>query len=343
MIQGKRRRFLLFTVCIGLVFMTAAANVSARPVLLKVGSVTPKGSPWDNALRQLAADWNEITDGQVQMRIFSGGVAGEEADVIRKMRFNSLQGAVLTTYGLNQIYQDTFALSLPFLMTSDEEFEYVFNQIEEYLRENIESQGFKVITWTNVGWVYIFAKEKVASPSDLRRINLATTDSDKAIAQALKASNFNAIPVGLSEVLTGLNSGMIDACYTVKMGAAAYQWFGIANHMTDLPMAPVLAAIVVSDRAWRGVPDRYKEEMLEAADDVSRTLATETAKLEKEAMDIMLENGLIVHDVPPETEKQWRTEFEKAVDMIKGQTFSEEVYNRIRKHIDDYRSRYGKN
>ena len=149
-----------------------------------------------------------------------------------------------------------------------------------------------------MGWVYIFAKEKVVAPSDLRQLKLATTDSDKAIAQALKASNFNAIPIGLSEVLTGLNSGMIDACYTVKMGAAAYQWFGIANHMTNLPMAPVLAAIVVSDRAWKRVPEQYKEEMLEAADGVADTLAKETAELEEEAMEIMLENGLIVHDIP---------------------------------------------
>ena len=331
MVKGTKRRFLLFMVCVIFITALSAATVSARPSLLKIGSVTPKGSPWDNALRQLAADWNEITNGQVQMRIFSGGVAGEEADVIRKMRFNSLQGAVLTTYGLNQIYPDTFALSLPFLLASDKEFSYVFTQIEDYLRENIEKQGFKLITWTNVGWVYIFAKEKVVAPSDLRQLKLATTDSDKAIAQALKASNFNAIPIGLSEVLTGLNSGMIDACYTVKMGAAAYQWFGIANHMTNLPMAPVLAAIVVSDRAWKRVPEQYKEEMLEAADGVADTLAKETAELEEEAMEIMLENGLIVHDIPPATEKKWRSEFEDAVNMIKGETFSEEVYSRIRK------------
>lgn len=343
MVKGSKRKVIPLFVCTVLLLFFSIISVSARPTLLKIGSVTPKGSPWDNALRQLAADWNDITNGQVQMRIFSGGVAGEEADVIRKMRFNSLQGAVLTTYGLNQIYPDTFALSLPFLLASDDEFDYVFNKIEGYLRKNIEEQGFKVVTWTNVGWVYIFAKEKVVSPEDLRRLKLATTDSDKAIAQALKANNFNAIPVGLNEVLTGLNSGMLDACYSVKMGAAAYQWFGIANHMTNLPMAPVLAAIVVSDRAWRRIPDQYKEDMLDAAEDVSRTLAKETAGLEREAMKVMLDNGLIVHDVPRNLEAQWRSEFEGAVDMIKGETFSEEVYDLIKGYIDEYRDSYGTN
>lgn len=341
MVRQRKRGHLPVILMSIVMLIISVAGVSARPTLLKIGSVTPKGSPWDNALRQLAVDWNNITDGQVQMRIFSGGVAGEEADVLRKIRFNSLQGAVLTTYGLNQIYPDTFALSLPFLLSSDDEFDYVFNKVEDYLRENIEKQGFKVITWTSVGWVYIFAKEPVVAPEDLRRLKLATTDSDKAIAQALKANNFNAIPVGLSEVLTGLNSGMIDACYTVKMGAAAYQWFGVANHMTDLPMAPVMAAIVVSDRAWERIPDMYKEDMLDAADKVARTLARETAELEREAMEIMLDNGLVVHDVPSATEQRWRGEFEDTVEMIKGETFSAEIYEMIRTNIDEYRSRYG--
>ena len=253
------------------------------------------------------------------------------------------RGQSLLHTALNQIYPDTFALSLPFLLASDEEFDYVFNQIEDYLQKNIEDQGYKIVTWTNVGWVYIFAKEKVVSPSDLRQLNLATTDSDKAIAQALKASNFNAIPVGLSEVLTGLNSGMIDACYTVKNGRRRVS---VVRYSKSHDQAPHGAGNGGDCRVRQGMeqgPRPYKAEMLEAADDVSRTLARETAELEREAMRVMLDNGLIVHDVPPATEEKWRSEFEDTVDMIKGETFSVEVYNRIRKHIDEYRSRYGKN
>ena len=80
--------------------LAGIASVSARPIVLKIGSPTPKGSPWDNAIRSLAMEWSDITDGQVQMKIYSGGVAGDEADMIRKMNFNSLQGGVFTSLGL---------------------------------------------------------------------------------------------------------------------------------------------------------------------------------------------------------------------------------------------------
>jgi TRAP-type C4-dicarboxylate transport system substrate-binding protein len=336
----KFRRFVAFfvlLVCLG------ALPAVARPIVLKIGSPTPKGSPWDNALKELAAEWREITGGQVQMRIFSGGVAGEEADVIRKMRFNSLQGAVLTALGINQIYPDAFVLSLPFLMHSDQEFEYVLDRIEGRLKENIEEQGFKVVGWTSVGWIYFFSTEKVIYPDDLRRLKLATSDSDKAIAQAMKALDFNAIPVGLNELLTGLNSGMIDACYTVRLGAAAYQWFGIANHMMDLPISPVLAGIVVSERAWRQIPDEYKNEMIRAAERVAADLAGETEQLEQDAMQIMLDNGLIVHDIPSDAVEEWREDFARGIEMIKGDTFSEDIYNVVSEHLEEYRRDHGTN
>jgi TRAP-type C4-dicarboxylate transport system substrate-binding protein len=336
----KFRRFVAFfvlLVCLG------ALPAVARPIVLKIGSPTPKGSPWDNALKELAAEWREITGGQVQMRIFSGGVAGEEADVIRKMRFNSLQGAVLTALGINQIYPDAFVLSLPFLMHSDQEFEYVLDRIEGRLKENIEEQGFKVVGWTSVGWIYFFSTEKVIYPDDLRRLKLATSDSDKAIAQAMKALDFNAIPVGLNELLTGLNSGMIDACYTVRLGAAAYQWFGIANHMMDLPISPVLAGIVVSERAWRQIPDEYKDEMIRAAERVAADLAGETEQLEQDAMQIMLDNGLIVHDIPSDAVEEWREDFARGIEMIKGDTFSEDIYNVVSEHLEEYRRDHGTN
>ena len=102
-------------------------------------------------------------------------------------------------------------------------------------------------------------------------------------------------------------------------------------------MAPVIAGIVISKRAWDKVPDRYKEEMIEAAEEVARNLARETEALERQAMDVMLDNGLIVHDVPGSAASQWRDEFVEGLDMIKGDAFSVEIYERVRELLNQYR------
>ena len=104
------------------VFMFCAAFAFSRPVTLKIGSAAPTGSPWDITLSKIAAEWKELTNGEVILKIYPGGVAGTEQDMIRRMRLNSLQGATLTSMGLNMIATDTLAVSLPFLIRDDDEF-----------------------------------------------------------------------------------------------------------------------------------------------------------------------------------------------------------------------------
>ena len=55
-----------------------------------LGSPFPEGTEWDNTLKRLAAEWSDITGGQVRMRIYPGGVAGDDGNMVRKMRFNQL-------------------------------------------------------------------------------------------------------------------------------------------------------------------------------------------------------------------------------------------------------------
>ncbi len=333
----KNKSIIVSILIVGVLVFSAGA-VSARPIVLKIGSPTPKGSPWDNAIREMAAEWADITEGQVRMKIYSGGIAGNEADIIRKMKFNSLQGGVFTSLGLNQMYPDVIALNSPFLMESEGEFHYVFKNVEEDLKKDIEDQGFKIVTWTEVGWLNIFARSKVVTIDDLRKMKLATTDSDAGIVQAFKALNINAVPLGYQEIMTSLSSGLVDACYNSRVGAAAYQWFGVANHMVDLPMAPLLAGIVISKRAWDAIPDRYKDDMIQAAEGVSRKLESETETLEAQAMRVMLDNGLQVHDVPPSAEAEWRREFREGLDFVAGDSYSVDFFDKIIRLIEAYRN-----
>ncbi len=306
-----------------------------------MGSSAPTGSPWDITLKKIAAEWKAATGGQVQMKIYPGGIAGNEPDMIRKMRFNSLQGATLTSIGLNLIATDVMSLSIPFLIRNDGEFKYVLSKVEPYLLEKMEKDGFQLITWTMAGWVYFFSKEGVTTPRELKKLKLAAGESNPANEQAWKALGFDVIQVPLHEVLPALNSGMIEACYIVPLAAAAYQWFGIADNMMDLPISPVLGSIVVSQRVWNRVPDRYKGELLRIADDAAEELYIKTQKLEQEAIAVMLDNGLTINPVSDAEKQMWWDEFQKGFGLVVGKSFSKEIYDAILKYLEEYRNTYG--
>jgi TRAP-type C4-dicarboxylate transport system substrate-binding protein len=138
--------------------------------------------------------------------------------------------------------------------------------------------------------------------------------------------------------MVALQSGMVDAAYGSPLLAAGYQWFGPANHMSSLRVAPVLGAIVVSDRVWQQVPAGFRAQMLESVAKAQRKLYEDTARLEAEALRVMQEHGLIVDKLAPQDEKLWRAEMDRGFEMIVGKAFSRAIYEKISALLKDYRA-----
>ena len=316
-------------IAIAILLLLCSGAVSARPIIIKLGSPTPEGSPWHDALQELAAEWKQISGGQVQVRIFPNGIAGDERNMIRKMRINTIQAAVISGAGLNDIAADSIVLSLPLLFQSDRELAYVFSKLKPDLESDLEKAGFKMIAWTKAGWLYFFSRHPVIYPADLKKQKLAASDVDVSMAPALKNLGFSTVTLTLNEIMAGLTSGMVDACYTVPLGAIAYQWFGIAKNMCKLPMAPVLGGIIVSERIWRRIPESIKPELLASARRVGRKLEDQNGRMEREMMEIMREHGLKEHPVPSAAEKEWRELFSRGIASLVGEQFSAEAYNRV--------------
>lgn len=331
-------RITKYLLVIVLLLLVGTVLLVAKPIEIKIGSPAPKGSPWDDALKKIAAEWKNISGGEINVTIYPGGIAGDEGDMIRKMRTNNLQAGVFTSLGLNQMYQDTLALSVPFLIRNDKEFDYVLDRVGPKLEADIEKAGFKVVAWTNVGWLRFFGKRPIIKPDDLKRQKMASANSDAALAQAFKSLGFNTVPLSNSEVMPALSSGMVEACYAIPLAAAAYQWFGIANNMCDIPFSPVMGAIVLSDRTWNRIPDNIRQDLKDAADRAAVDMYKQTAKLESEAMKIMLANGLVVNKSTESDVNTWRDEFGRGIDMIAGSTFSREIYESITRALQAYRN-----
>lgn len=314
-----------------------AIPLFSRPLTLKIASLTPKGSPWDKALRQIASEWSEASDGEITLKIYPGGIAGDEDDMIRKMRFNQIQGGIFTSQGLNGIDPNTVALSIPFLITSNEEFDYVFEKVSPVLSEGLGAEGFEVIGWTQAGWIHIFSKERVVYPEDLKKLKMAGSDVDPAMFEAWKDLGFTVLPIPLSEIGTALSSGMVEACYNVLLGATAYQLYTVVDYMMDFPISPVIGAFVLSSRTWNRIDDELKPELRRIAQAAADELYKNTNELEKEALEVLKDRGVTVVPIPKDAREEWRTEFERGMEMIMGKSFSEKVYNLIKKHVEEFR------
>ncbi|MCH7630298.1 MAG: TRAP transporter substrate-binding protein DctP [Proteobacteria bacterium] len=308
---------------------------------IKLGTLAPEGSVWHNVLRDMAEDWRELSNGRIQVRIYPGGVAGDDADMVRKVRIGQLQAAALTGEGLSNIAEEISVFQMPMLLRSDAELDFVRDRLAPSLEALLEQKGFKVLYWSEVGWVYLFSNKPVRRPADLKPLKIWVWAGDAAWADALKDAGYRPVPLPATEIHMALQSGLVDAFSTTPVAALSFQWFGQAKNMMAMKWAPLTAAVVISTRAWERIPEDLRPEIMAAAQRAGDKAKIQIRSLEAEAIAAMEGYGLTVNQVTPEMAAEWRAEIEATYPKLLGKSIPEDIYNQVAALLEEYRGAGG--
>jgi TRAP-type transport system periplasmic protein len=319
----------------------ALPAASAPKIVLKIASIAPERSPWGRALEQVAAEWERLSNGAVQVKIFAGSIAGNEMDMIRKIRLGVLQGGVFSNMGLAKIDPSLTVLSIPFLFHSREEFNAVFERIRPTLEKTVEDKGFRVVLWTLAGWINFFTKGPVVDPDDLKKFKMSVTADFPELEQIWKRMGYEVVTGEENTLLIQLQSGAASGAYLPPLFAASGQYFALVPHMFGPSLAPLIGGLLLSDRAWASIPAELQGPFLEAVVGAARGLYDETMVIEADAVKMMKENGLVVHDPPADKLVRWHEAADRAVDKLIGPVFSKELYDRVAGYVQEYRKGRG--
>ena len=322
-----------------LLIIALVLALPAYSLTIKIGSIAPARSPWDKALRELGREWTKISEGKIKLKIYPGGIAGNQEDMIRKMRMGILGGAVLVNRGFTKLYPDVYALNIPFLITSEDELNYVLEKLKPIYEKGIEKKGFKVVIWSMVGWVHFFTKNPVLYPEDMKKHKLSFTTNEPKMEQAWKKSGYHVVPNNLKDLMMALQSGMVNAFYLPPLLAGSGQYFPLAPHMCSQRIAPLVGGIVLTKRTWKKIPEKYKKEMMEASSRTADRLYKKTVELEKEAVKEMIKHGLKIIDLPPDAMEKWRAASDKGMSELIDKAFSQEIYDLLLHHLEEFRKK----
>lgn len=319
-----------------LLLVGVVASLSAQTI--RLGSVAPENSPWGRALNRLAAEWQEISEGRVRVQVFHNGVAGAEDDLIRKMRIGQLQAAALSNIGMTSLSEKILTLSMPLLITSDDEFTYAFDRVKSEIEAEIEDSGFRVMAWSMTGWMRFFSKEEIRLPEQLQQIRMAASPEEMQLVRAYQLMGYQPITITRNERLAALTNGMANAYLTVPLLAAGFQWFALTPYMLDLNIGPAPGAMLISDLAYRRLPSAYRDELIAAAAQLQEDLNREIAELEEEAMDTMTDYGLQIVELNESERQIWDRELRDSYEVTLGTVFDRELYELIQGHLDEFRA-----
>ena len=317
---------------------TAPSAQAAGPTVIKMATLAPEGSSWYKVLQKMGEGWKKATDGAVTLRIYPGGVSGDEDAVIRKMRVGQLQAAAVTGIGLSYLDRSFYALHIPMMYASDEEFDYVRDRLAPAIERKLEEKGMIVLNWGDAGWVHFFAKTPFTRPDEVKAMKLYAGAGDTRLLQLYKETGFNPVPLSTIDILPGLQSGLINAFDTTPLAALAFQWFGLAPHMADLRWAPLTGATVIDKKAWLGIPENLRPKILAAAQEAGMNLRDEIRRLNDDAVKVMVKNGLKVSHVPPDAQAEWRKIVEDVYPQIRGKIIPADMFDAARKYRDEFRA-----
>ena len=290
----NRRSWLLALLAAALLIPIAPRPAAAAAKTIKLATIVPAGSVWDKELKNLAADVQKRTEGRIALRVYPGGVAGDDPDVVRKMRLGQLQAATLTVDGLTELDKGFALFSVPRFFASFEELFHVAHDLQPMLAQRLDKEGFVFLGWGYGGWVYLFSKQPVYTPADVKKLKLFVWAGDNRMVQWWKNNGFHPVPLASTDMMTGLQTGMIEALPAPPLAAVALQWYRQAPNMLELPFGQLIGATVITKKSWEQLTPTDQATLRELAKAMQTRLEQAIPSQDKQAVEEMKRRGLTV-------------------------------------------------
>ena len=320
--------------------VSAQRGSRAQEVIeIRLASPLPRNSDWGRGLDRMASEWARITNNQVKLRIIHDGLEGGEAKMLSSLSANNIQAALFISTGLSEICPAIMTLSVPFLIKNNEELDLVLKDALPVLDNQMSRTNFTVISWSKGGWVNFFSKETVFSPDDLRRQRIATSPELKDINTVFRTMGFQAVETEMGEIGPKLANNVINATYLIPELVAPMGLHRYLSNMLDLPISPIMGAIVMNRVTWNKISPEHQAQLMNATRRIVSEFEVAMTRASVNAVSAMQRDGLKVNRPTQVQEDQWRSEVNKAMPMLLGNAFDRALYTQINEILERARSK----
>ncbi|MCD6305866.1 MAG: TRAP transporter substrate-binding protein DctP [Deltaproteobacteria bacterium] len=314
----------------GAVSFTTAVHAAGPHYAIKFATVAPEGSAWIRCMRDINRTLMEKSGGRLGFRIYAGGIAGDELDVLKKIRIGQIHAAAFSGVGFGQILPMVRVLDLPFLFRTDSETDRVHRDLLPFFTREFRKKGFELLAWAEVGEVHLMSKKPIRTIQNLAGLKVWTWTGDPIARETFTAMGVNPIPLAVTDVTTALNTGMIDTVYAPPLGALALQWHNYVRYIMGLPLTHSTGAILVSSSFFNKLPEDLAQ-LLKVA--VSKGMADLTVQLRRqtrEAIEIIQKAGVSVIPAPEgEALARFLAVREAVARKLTGKIYPQQLLNRV--------------
>ncbi len=318
--------------------LLGAGSVSAQT--LKIATVTPEGSAWMREMRAAAAEIKEGTGGQVEVKFYGGGTQGDDIRVLRKIRGRQLQGAVLTSSALADLYPDMLQYGLPLLFRSRDEMLFVRGQIDPIIAEGLREKGFDSFGFGSLGFARIMSAEKpVVRLEDARGLKIWVPKGDDIGFRSMRSVGLAPLELPISDVLVSLQTGIVDVVVGPPSGAILLQWHTRLRYVTDFPVVFAYGLLAMDRRAFGRLSAENQSTVRATFSRLAANLDLRDAEENAAASQALRNSGLEYLQPSPDEVERWRLAFSSIYpELVRDSNMSMELHQRIAELLAQFRA-----
>ncbi len=322
-----------------LVFSSCSQLLAAPKYLFKIASLAPAGSIWIEQFDNFAKDVAEKTGGEVGFRIYPGGVMGDDQSMYRKMRVGQLQGGGFTMSGISAVVPDFRVLSIPFLFESYAEVDYVSKGVIPVFKQRFQEKGLEFIAMTEVGFIYAMSTKPIADVESLKNSKNWSPSGDPVSEKFFSVLGISSIQLSIPDVLTSLQSGLVETVYNSLYGSIVLQWFTKARYIADVPYGYAYGVFALDAAKFARLPEPYKEAIRTAAQIHFPVLLQKTRESNMESRRVLEARGSQFLKIDEKTIEQLRGKSEEAVKLLIPDSLSKNIYDQVAHLRSEFRDK----
>jgi TRAP-type C4-dicarboxylate transport system substrate-binding protein len=314
-----------------------SAGVGAKT--LKFATLAPAGTTWMKEMKAGAGRVKKRTEGRVKLKFYPGGVMGNDRSVHRKIKIGQLHGGAFTLGGMAQSNSSIQVMGLPMLFRSLDEVDYVRERMDPVLKQEMESSGFVLLGISEGGFARILSKQPMQDLESLRNSKVWVPEGDEVGLTVFRGLGITPISLPISDVFTGLQTGLIETVPVNPTSAIAFQWHSSTAYMTDVPITFLIGLLVITKSEFDKLSAADQAVLREEMGAVFLRL-DELSRIDNEAARSALQQQGITFVMPKPGEiERWRKISAESVDdMVKAGVIPASIVEQVRGHLQTFRN-----
>jgi len=318
--------------------LTAAADAHAEPVTLRLAAIAPEGTEWARILKAFAREVETLSSGELRIKWYLGGIAGDEVTALERIRHGQLDGEAGAIF-CQRLAPSLRAARVAGLYQSRQELLYVLNRLKPTLDDEFRKAGFANLGEGLFGVDALFSRQPIRTMDELRATRLWAWSLDPVWQMVAGELGMHTSVTSLEEHAPSWRRKAYDAYFTVPAAALAYQWSAETRYFADLGVTMLPECLVISNAAWDPLPVELKQALTAASAKFTNLFNEASGRLEDSLMSGLFEKqGLTRVPVSPEFRTQFFAAAERARHKLGAALIAPSLLASVEKMLAEYRA-----